>query len=166
MLKENMTLLINGENAFPEIIRCIESAKKSVAINMFIWRDDKIGNRMAEAVLNAANKGVKVHISVDRYGVVLEKCEESKRSFFHKQQSLIEKIKICALEMVYPKNGRAGKVEDVYTLMYQQIVEHPNIEVCADAFKADHSKWYIIDDEILFLGGINIEDKENGCDIN
>ena len=33
-------------------------------------------------------------------------------------------------------------------------------------FKADHSKYHIIDEEVLFLGGINIEDKENGCDIN
>ena len=46
------------------------------------------------------------------------------------------------------------------------MTEHPNITVRADEFKADHSKYYIIDDEILFLGGINIEDKENGYDIN
>lgn len=163
---ENRKLLINGEAAFPEIIRCIENAKRSVAINMFIWRDDVIGNRMAEAVLKAADKGVRVYISIDRYGVVLEKCEECKRSFFHKQQSLPEKMKICALGQVYPQNGRPGKVKDVDTALYKRIMEHPNIEVSADVFKADHSKWYIIDDEILFLGGINVEDKENGCDIN
>ena len=163
---ENRKLLINGEAAFPEIIRCIENAKRSVAINMFIWRDDVIGNRMAEAVLKAADKGVSVYISIDRYGVVLEKCEECKRSFFHKQQSLPEKMKICALGQVYPQNGRPGKVKDVDTALYKRIMEHPNIEVSADVFKADHSKWYIIDDEILFLGGINVEDKENGCDIN
>ena len=75
--KKNITLLVNGKAAFPEIIRCIKNAKTSVEINMFIWRDDKIGNQMAEAVLNAADGGVKVYISVDRYGVVLEKCEES-----------------------------------------------------------------------------------------
>ena len=166
LMIENMTLLINGENAFPEIISCIESAKSSVAINMFIWRDDEIGNRMAESVLNAADRGVKVDISVDRYGVVLEKCEECKRSFFHKGQSLSEKAKIAVLEMCYPKNGRPGKVEDVYTPLYNRIIGHPNIAVSADVFKADHSKWYIIDDEILFVGGINIEDKENSCDIN
>ena len=165
-MQETMTLLVNGENAFPEIIRCIESAKKSVAINMFIWRDDAIGNRMAEAVLCAAQNGAMVQISVDRYGVVLEKCEECKRSFFHKRQSLAEKVKICALELAYPQNGKTGHVKDVYTPLYQRIMEHPNIQVSVDIFKADHSKWYIIDDEILFLGGINIEDKENGCDIN
>lgn len=161
-----MTLLVNGERAFPEIIRCIENAKASVEINMFIWRDDKIGNRMAEAVLRAANRGVKVHISVDRYGVVLEKCEEGQRSFFHKKQTLTEKAKISMLKLIYPENSRQENIKDQYTALYTQITEHPNIKVSADVFKADHSKYYIIDDEILFLGGINIEDKENGCDIN
>ena len=85
-------LLTDGREAFPEILSCIENAKKYVRINMFIWRDDKIGNRMAEAVLSAAERGVKVEISVDRYGVLLEKSEECKRSFFHKTQSFSEKI--------------------------------------------------------------------------
>ena len=68
----DITLLVNGNNAFPEIIKSIEKAKESIYINMFIWRDDEIGNRVAAAVLGAADRGVKVNISVDRYGVVLE----------------------------------------------------------------------------------------------
>ena len=51
---KDFTLLIDGKRAFPEIISCIENAKKSVYINIFIWRDDIIGNRMGEAVLKAA----------------------------------------------------------------------------------------------------------------
>ena len=165
-MNENIQLLIDGKNAFPEIISCIKNAKQSVVINMFIWRDDNIGNQMAEAVLYAANNGVKVIISKDRYGVVLEKSEECKRSFFHKTQTLKEKLSIYTLEMTYPKNGKPEQVKDEYTPLYKKIINHPNIELQADKFKADHSKWYVIDDEILFVGGINIEDKENGCDIN
>ena len=161
-----MTLLVNGKNAFPEIIRCIEGATKSVEINMFIWRDDQIGNRMAKAVLTAAERGAKVRISVDRYGVVLEKSEENKRSFFHKSLTLSEKAKIALLERMYPKNGKKGNVHDEETALYKQVMAHPNICVSADVFKADHSKYYLIDDAILFLGGVNIEDKENGCDIS
>ena len=165
MTKEDMTLLINGEQAFPEIIRCIENAKSSVEINMFIWRDDQIGNRMAQAVLTAADRGAKVYISIDRYGVVLEKCEEGKKSFFHKTLTVSEKAKIKLLEIMYPENTSTGSVMDECTDLYRCITAHPNIEVSADIFKADHSKFYIIDGEILFLGGINIEDKENGRDM-
>ena len=166
MESDTMTLLVNGKNAFPEIIRCIEHAKSSVEINMFIWRDDSIGNRMAEAVLTAADNGVKVYISVDRYGVVLEKSEECQKSFFHKTQSVSEKAKTRLLQLLYPENGRHAFVKDEHTAIYERIIRHPNIRVSADEFKADHSKYYIIDDEILFLGGINIEDKENGCDLS
>ena len=166
MKKDTITLLVNGEAAFPEIIRCIEYAKSSIEINMFIWRDDRIGNRIAEAILSAADRGVKVYLSVDRYGVVLEKSEECKRSFFHKTQSIGEKVKISTLKLMYPKNSRRGNIKDTHTEIYTRVTEHPNIAVSADEFKADHSKYYIVDNEILFLGGINIEDKENGCDIN
>ena len=166
METDKITLLVNGETAFPEIIRSIRQAEISVEINMFIWRDDDIGNRMAEAVLSAADRGVKVYLSVDRYGVVLEKCEECKKSFFHKTQTLTERFKIAALEWMYPENGMPGRVPDEYSELYQRITTHPNITVSADLFKADHSKYYIIDNEILFLGGINIEDKENGCDLS
>ena len=160
-----MELLVNGVRAFPEIIRCIEDARESVEINMFIWRDDAIGNRMAEAVLAAAERGVAVSISVDRYGVVLERCEECRRSFFHRGLTLGERAKVAMLALLYPENGGRGTVPAVEPPLYAKIMAHPKIRVSAGMFKADHSKYYIIDGEILFLGGINIEDKENGRDI-
>ena len=64
------------------------------------------------------------------------------------------------------ENTVSGGVCDEYSDLYRRIMAHPNIRVSADVFKADHSKYYIIDEKILFLGGINIEDKENGQDIS
>ena len=43
-------LLIDGKNAFLRIIECIRRAEKSIYINMFIWRNDTIGNLIAEEV--------------------------------------------------------------------------------------------------------------------
>ena len=145
----DFTLLVDGKNAFPEIIKCIENAKASVYINMFIWRDDEIGNRVARAVLTAAERGAEVYISVDRYGVVLEKAEESKKSFFHKRQTLVEKLKTRSLELAYPMENAPKKANDTESELYLAIMSHPNIKVSRDEFKADHSKYYIIDDEIL-----------------
>ncbi len=158
-------LLVDGKEAFPAILSAIENAKHHIEINMFIWRDDEIGNRMARAVLAAAERGVKVDLSIDRYGVVLEKAEECGLSFFHKRQSVIERIKSAYLRTVYPDNAKVGHLPDCESALYLALIHHPNIKVDADRFKADHSKFYIIDDEILFLGGINIEDKENGRDL-
>lgn len=163
--EENITLLVDGKAAFPEILRCIESAQESIRINMFIWRDDEIGNRVARAVLDAAERGVQVDISVDRYGVVLEKAEESKRSFFHKEQTLTEKIKTRTLELLYPMPGAPRGAKDEASALYRAVMSHPNIRVERDTFKADHSKFYIFDGETVILGGVNIEDKENGADM-
>lgn len=164
-LYRDFTLLVDGKNAFPVLIDAISNARKSLLINVFIWRDDEIGNRIAQAVLDAAERGVKVTLSVDRYGVVLEKCEEGKLSFFHKNQRLLEKVKISALQLLYPMKGTPKRRKDVQSPLYRRIVTHPNIQLDCDRFKADHSKYYVIDEEILFLGGINIEDKENSADM-
>lgn len=161
----DFTLLVDGRNTFPVLLDAISHAQKSLLINMFIWRDDEIGNRIAQAVLDAAERGVKVTLSVDRYGVVLEKCEEGKRSFFHKRQRLSERIKIAVLQLMYPMKGTPKCKKDVQSPLYRRIVTHPNIHMDCDRFKADHSKYFVIDEEILFLGGINIEDKENGADM-
>ena len=165
LAQNGLTLLVDGKNAFPEILRCIENARKSLKINMFIWRDDEIGNRMAQAVLNAAERGVEVFVSADRYGVILEKSEECKMSFFHKRQSLAERLKIKALTTFYPMKGAPKRAKDERSPLYERLLSHPKITLETDVFKADHSKYYLIDGEILFVGGINIEDKENGRDM-
>lgn len=161
-----MKLYDSGKEAFPAIIEAIGGAKATLDINMFIWRDDAIGNKIAEAVLAAAERGVRVTISVDRYGVVLEKAEECMRSFFHKSQSAVERLKSRILAAAYPTPGMKYPVRDEESALYRAIMAHPNITVERDTFKADHSKFYVIDEELLFLGGINVEDKENGADMH
>ena len=162
-LYNDMTLLVDGKQAFPKIIECINNAKNYIKINMFIWRDDEIGNSIAIALLNAASRGVKIEISKDRYGLVLEKCEESKKSFFHHKHTAIESLKILSLKLAYPLNNVEKNGKSTENELYKKIINHPNIKVEKDTFKADHSKYYIIDDALI-LGGVNIEDKENGKD--
>ena len=165
LLTASTSLLVNGTEAFPEILNCIEKAQKSIEINMFIWRGDNIGKTVAQAVLNAAEREVKVFISVDRYGLVLEKCEECTHSFFHEKPTLQELIKIKTLEFFYPFLADRNAHAPDHIHLLEKMLSHPNIKISRDIFKADHSKYYVFDEKILILGGINIEDKENGCDI-
>ena len=164
MNNTEIKLLVDGASAFPEILKCIESAHSSILINMFIWRDDAIGIRLAEAVLCAAERGVRVNISVDRVGMVLECCEESERSFFHRRPSELERAKIAVLKLAYPQNrGKAGEGCASEGLR-ERLLSHPNVTVDKDRQKNDHSKYYVIDGHILIFGGINVEDKECGAD--
>lgn len=160
----NSTLLVDGTAAFDEILRCIDAADRSIIINMFIWRNDTIGNRLAKAILRAAQRGVRVTISVDRVGMILECCEESEQSFFHENPRAFENAKICLLRWIYPANRSSKKTIQNNSDILEQLLTHPNVVIDRDRQKNDHSKYYIFDNRILIFGGINVEDKECGRD--
>ena len=48
---EGITLYNGGKEAFPRIIEKIEKAEKSIMIGMFVWREDEIGNQIAEKLI-------------------------------------------------------------------------------------------------------------------
>ena len=159
-----MRLLKNGTEAFAELLSCMASAKKTIHINMFIWRDDAIGRRMASALLDAADRGVSCFVSLDRVGALFEYAEESRSSLFHKSLPLPERLTACGLSLLYPHNR--GKKEDGRegNALYARLSSHPRITLDTGRRKSDHSKYYVFDDRVLILGGVNIEDKENGVD--
>lgn len=157
---QNTTLLVDGTAAFNEILACVDAAERSILINMFIWRNDAIGNNLAHAVLRAAERGVRVTISVDRVGMILECCEESEQSFFHQKPRAFELLKIWSLRWSYPANRSGKKTAWDNTDVLEKLLSHPNVALDRSRQKNDHSKYYIFDDRILIFGGINVEDKE------
>ena len=161
-----MELLIGGKQAFPVILDEIGNAQRSIYINMFVWRDDVIGNDIARALLNAADRGVKIDIIKDRYGILYEYSEEDQSSFFHKDPNLMDIIRINAMKFIYQPQllFRPSSRKDDGLL--NKMIQHPNIRIKSDEYILDHSKYYIFDDRIIITGGINVEDKENGADIN
>lgn len=159
------TLLTDGKNTFPFILDKITNAKTSLLINMFIWRDDKIGNELAKACLDFANRGGKIKICVDRYAFVLERSEESKKSLFHQKTTFFEFLSIKYLDLCYPMENTPKRQKTSYPEIYYKLKNHPNIAIENNIKTCDHSKFYIIDEKTLIMGGINIEDKENGADM-
>ncbi len=159
-----LRLLVDGREAFPEILRRIREAERSVYINMFIWRDDEIGSRLAEELLRAAERGVKVRVVKDRYGVLCEYSEEGQRSFFHPRMTAAERVKAWSLELLYNPDLFLRERPGGENALRRRLLEHPNVSVSAGELRFDHSKFYVFDDETLLLGGINVEDKENGAD--
>ncbi len=155
-----VTILEGGKDAFKEIINCIRNAEKTIEIHMFIWRDDHIGNIMGREVLKAADRGIRIYIYKDKKGGIFEKAEESKQSFFHKERCLIQDVQSFFMDIAYPAPKKAKTRRQRKNVLAEQIIAHPNILIEKDEIVGDHSKYYIFDDKILILGGINIEDKE------
>ena len=158
-----MKLLTDGKEAFPEIIRCIRKAEKTILIHMFIWRNDRIGRRIAREVLAAADRGVKVLIEKDLYGSWLEYAEETQRSLMHRPPR-VDLPCVSTLIALYNRDLFFRPLNDTRGSLYQRLTEHPRITVRDRRKTYDHAKYFVFDGRILILGGINIEDKENGAD--
>jgi cardiolipin synthase A/B len=65
-------LWVDGGEAFPRLERLIRRARQSVVIQMFIWKDDKTGRRIAKRLLEAADRGVQVDITKEAVGDFFE----------------------------------------------------------------------------------------------
>ena len=61
-------LLISGAMYFPQLLAAIESARRSVWVETYIFADDEIGARVAAALAAAAARGVEVYVVIDGYG--------------------------------------------------------------------------------------------------
>ena len=154
-----LELLEGGRNAFPEIIRQIRAARHEITVHMFIWREDRIGTKIALEILAAADRGVKVTVEKDLYAVTLEYAEESQRSLCH-CPDLRDRLFISVLELVYNRESAGKKLRTSRSSIYMQMKEHPGIVMMDGVRTYDHSKYYIFDRRVMILGGINIEDKE------
>src|SRR5947209_165228 len=55
---EDVRIWVDGQEAFDRLERLIRHARHSIVIQMFIWRDDATGRRIASVLLEAARRGV------------------------------------------------------------------------------------------------------------
>lgn len=69
LLKGNaVAALENGEQAYPEMLRAIREARRSVALGTYIFARDAVGDSFIEALREARARGVEVRVLVDAIG--------------------------------------------------------------------------------------------------
>ncbi len=61
-------LLCSGRELFPALIAAIDGAQREVWLETYIYADDPTGNRVADALVRAASRGVTVRVLVDGWG--------------------------------------------------------------------------------------------------
>jgi cardiolipin synthase len=148
-------LLASGERAFARILHRIDTARVSIQIRSFSWRDDQTGQAVAAALLRAAERGVTVAILKDRVGMHYEYFEGDKQSFFHKVITPRVRLQTWFLMAVY---GQWGSLRQRPSPLADALLAHPNVTVHRDEKRFDHSKLYVFDDETVILGGMGIGD--------
>ncbi len=63
-----ISLLLNGDQAYPEMLAAIESARHSIALASYIFRADAAGNEFIDALIRATRRGVAVRVLIDGVG--------------------------------------------------------------------------------------------------
>jgi len=63
-----ITILRNGDEAYPRMIAAIDAAEHSVALSSYIFRADAAGEPFIEALVRAQRRQVQVRVLIDGYG--------------------------------------------------------------------------------------------------
>lgn len=61
-------LLINGEEKFPELLKALSQAKSHIHLEYYIYENDVTGNAVAEMLIQKAQEGVEVRFMYDDFG--------------------------------------------------------------------------------------------------
>lgn len=118
-------LLENGEEFFPAVFERIASAQREVVLETFILFEDKVGLQLHEALLQAAQRGVQVDVTIDGFG-----SPDLSTQF-------ISSLSRAGVRMHIFEPGRTvfGARVSLLRRMHRKIV--------------------VVDNEVAFVGGIN-----------
>jgi cardiolipin synthase len=119
-------LLRDGAQIFPAWLEAIEAARARISLEMYIFADDGIGRRVAEALCRAAERGVAVRVLYDDVG-----CRLTPRAFFEAMRAR------GVMTIAYHRNRRF--VPRVWKM-----------------FRRNHRKNLVVDQRTGFVGGLNI----------
>ncbi|MFK3795235.1 cardiolipin synthase ClsB [Pseudomonas sp. NPDC088444] len=121
----SVELLINGEDFFSKVFECIRAARQEVLIETFIIFEDRVGEGLQRAVIEAASRGVRVVITVDDYGT-------SDLSTAFVQEMISAGVQI---QLFDPRPKFMGMRTNLFRRLHRKVV--------------------VIDGELAFMGGIN-----------
>jgi len=68
MQGNRITPLINGDQAFPRMLACIEDSKHSISMCSYIFDNDSWGRKFRKALCDARQRGVDVKVLIDSVG--------------------------------------------------------------------------------------------------
>ena len=160
---EDIRLLSNPDETdgaaitFDRVLQCINEATESIDIFMFVWRNDAIGNAVGQAILVAAERGVKVHVKKDIDAFMYERIEMNRKSFFNVPISASKRLIYKLSAVTFPDTF----VEDDYDeALGRQVMQHSNVTI--QWVNHTHTKYYVFDRKIMLTGSINIEDRHRG----
>jgi cardiolipin synthase len=122
-----VSLLEDGPATYKAMFAAIERARDHINLQTYIFEDDEVGQRFAEALMAKQAKGVQVNLIYDSVGSI-----RTPKEFFERMRGA--GVRVLEFGPVNPLASRKG-----YSLNQR-----------------DHRKLLIADGRVAFIGGINI----------
>lgn len=123
-------LLHDGRESFPAMLRAIAEAKHQILLEMYWFDSDRIGSRFAEALAEAARRGVEVLVIYDAVGSI----------------------------SANPAQFEALAAAGVRVIEFNPLAPWKRRFRLMRLTRRDHRKILVVDGAIGFTGGINIAD--------
>ena len=127
-----LTLLRSGTEYFPALEAAIGAAQKEIFLEAYIYAEDETAQRITDALLGAAGRGVTVHVLVDGFG---------------------------SRELMPPELGERLLFGGVRFLVFRPEVRWFHFR--RRRLRRMHRKLAAVDGNVGFVGGINIIDDMN-----
>ncbi len=125
-----VTLLEDGDTVYPEMLKCIKSAKSSIHLQSYIIMNDKLGRKLLNALELKAKEGVDVKVLYDSFG----SYKAVWSSFFSKYKNIN-----------LPHQTRAFIKSTLFSPWRIQL--------------RNHRKLLVVDGKKAFIGGMNITEE-------
>jgi cardiolipin synthase len=153
-------LLVNGDEILPAMLGLIDSAEHSIRWHVMLFKPDDSGMMLAEALVNAAERGVEVQLAFD--------INQSKNAMFFAPYPPEQKERFNEIMPIMLEDMRTAGVTvlDSSSLTGEPLAEwsdaahsfHADMRgsTCIDWNHVDHRKVLIVDDEAAIVGGMNV----------
>jgi cardiolipin synthase len=101
-------LLVNGDMAYPAMLQSIENAKSNIMLSSYIFEYDSLGRQFVEALINAHQRGVLVHVLLDGVGISYswQKSDRLLKKMGVKTARFLPTISLSSIRFVNLRNHR------------------------------------------------------------
>jgi cardiolipin synthase len=121
-----LDIYTDGATLYEDMIAAIDSARESILMETFIWKNDEVGQRFVDAFNAAAARGVDIHLIYDGFANLTVPA-----AFYRQLSARIHVLRLPTVARSFWKGP----------------LRHSGF---------NHSKILVIDDDVAFIGGFNI----------
>jgi cardiolipin synthase len=129
-----VTLLQDGPTTYRAMMAAIDAARDHINMETYIFEDDEVGQRFAEALIRRQQEGVQVNLIRDSVGTLYTPA-----AFFARLTG-------------------AG----INVLEFNPVNPLATVSAGWDVNERDHRKLLVVDGRVAFLGGVNISSVYSG----